>query len=76
MPTVLTLNGYRFFFYNNEHNPLHVHVEKDDAEAKFNLVPIELVNNYDFNSKEIRQIKDIIIEYQAYFIQQWNDYFN
>ncbi|WP_339864042.1 DUF4160 domain-containing protein [uncultured Algoriphagus sp.] len=28
MPTVLRENGYRFFFYSNEHLPKHTHVEK------------------------------------------------
>ena len=28
MPTVFTEGGYRFFFYSNEHRPIHVHVRK------------------------------------------------
>jgi Domain of unknown function (DUF4160) len=29
MPTILRINGYRFFFYSNENDePAHVHVEK------------------------------------------------
>lgn len=28
MPTILTTNGFRFFFYSNEHLPIHIHVEK------------------------------------------------
>ena len=28
MPTVLYINGFRFFFYMNEHEPIHIHVEK------------------------------------------------
>ncbi|MGB0788697.1 MAG: DUF4160 domain-containing protein [Marinirhabdus sp.] len=30
MPTVLRLRGYRFFFYSNEHLPIHVHVENSE----------------------------------------------
>ena len=29
MPTVLRTNGYRFFFYINDHGPPHIHIEKD-----------------------------------------------
>ena len=29
MPTVLRTNGYRFFFYINDHGPPHIHVDKD-----------------------------------------------
>ena len=37
MPTVFSEGGYRFFFYSNEGNPrepVHVHVERGDGEAK------------------------------------------
>ena len=34
MPTVLTTQGFRFFFYSNENDePVHVHVSKADAEG-------------------------------------------
>ena len=35
MPTILNKNGFRFFFYVNDHYPMHIHVEKDDKTAKF-----------------------------------------
>jgi hypothetical protein len=40
MPTILRMNGFRFFFYSNENDePAHVHVEKGDAEGKIWLEP-------------------------------------
>ena len=42
MPTVFRERGFRFFFYSNEGNPrepMHIHVEKDNMEAKFWLYP-------------------------------------
>ena len=36
MPTILRLEGYRFFFYSNEGSPReppHVHVERGDGDA-------------------------------------------
>ncbi|CAN5482799.1 hypothetical protein BH11BAC1_BH11BAC1_09180 [soil metagenome] len=36
MPTILLINGWRFFFYSNEGNePIHIHVQKAESEAKF-----------------------------------------
>ena len=36
MPTVLVVQGWRFFFYANEGNePMHVHAVKGDAECKY-----------------------------------------
>ena len=49
MPTIFIIFGYRFYFWSNEHNPIHVHVEKGDCEAKYHINPLELVENYGFN---------------------------
>lgn len=40
MPKVFEWNGYKFFFYSNEGEPIkrcHVHIRKDRAIAKFIL---------------------------------------
>jgi hypothetical protein len=50
MPTVVYINGMRFFFYSNEHLPKHIHVEKGESTAKFNIDFIELVKSYKFNA--------------------------
>jgi hypothetical protein len=42
MPTIFRQHGFRIFFYSNEgapREPAHVHIEKDDLEAKFWLQP-------------------------------------
>ena len=35
MPTIFILFGFRFMFYANDHEPIHVHVIKGDVCAKF-----------------------------------------
>ena len=58
MPTVLHSGPYRVFFYAGDGNePPHVHVERDDCEAKFWLEPILLERSYGFSRKENRRIK-------------------
>lgn len=37
MPTVFTKDGFRFFFYSNDHTPIHVHVRRGSEEAVFEL---------------------------------------
>ena len=37
MPTVFSVFGLRFFFYSNEHRPIHIHVRNADGEAKFDV---------------------------------------
>ena len=39
MPTILLAFGLRFYFYSEEHMPIHVHVENADGRAKFSLEP-------------------------------------
>jgi len=39
MPTILIAFGLRFYFYSEEHMPIHVHVENADGRAKFSLEP-------------------------------------
>lgn len=45
MPTIFILFGFRFMFYANDHDPIHVHVVKGDISAKFSLFPVALVKN-------------------------------
>ena len=51
MPTVLILKGYRFFFVSLDRGePVHIHIEKEDAYAKFWLKPIRLAISKGFNA--------------------------
>ncbi|NBC58815.1 MAG: DUF4160 domain-containing protein [Bacteroidetes bacterium] len=76
MPTVLRIKGFRFFFYTNEHLPVHIHVEKENKTAKFNLEPIlELVYSRKFKASEISEMRKIVSDNQEFLIHQWNEYF-
>ena len=56
MPTLFFYLGLRFFFYSNNHEPIHVHVSSGDAEIKFRIEPeIVLIENNGLKSHEIRQ---------------------
>ncbi len=77
MPTVLLVNGFRFYFYMNEHLPVHIHVTKAGGRAKFILLPeIELTFSQGFKIKEIREIINIITDNHDYLIQKWYETFN
>jgi Domain of unknown function (DUF4160) len=45
MPTLISIDGFRFFFYSNEHLPKHIHIEKAEKTAKFNIDFIELIKS-------------------------------
>lgn len=45
MPTLLLHEGFKFFFYANEHEPKHVHVMKGGDFAKIELANLRVVNS-------------------------------
>ncbi len=64
MPTVLRIGPYRFHFYSREGNePPHIHVEREDLEAKFWLRPVALAANHGFNNSELRDIQRLVEEH-------------
>ena len=38
MPEIYEYFGLVFYFYSNEHDPVHVHVKKGDKETIFDLI--------------------------------------
>ena len=75
MPTLLNIFGLRFYFYSDEHTPIHVHIENGDGKAKINLVPkIELLENRNIKPKDIKKALAIIELYKEDFINAWNEY--
>ena len=56
MLTFFTENGYRFFFYSNDHDPIQVHVRMGDGEAVFNVEgDVELRESVGMKTKELTQ---------------------
>jgi hypothetical protein len=64
MPTVLRVGPYRFHFYSAEaREPAHIHVARDDREAKYWLRPVALAANYGFSTAELRDLERLVIEH-------------
>lgn len=76
MPTVKRINKLRFFFYSNEHLPIHIHIEEGDKTAKFNIIPLELVFSKGFSATEVNKIRQIVEMNLEFFEEKWNEYFN
>ncbi|MFI0401023.1 MAG: DUF4160 domain-containing protein [Thiolinea sp.] len=75
MPTLLVLEGFRFFFYANEHEPKHIHVIHGDSFAKIELGTL-LVTNAQMKSKDLKKALTIVEENQDEFGRRWDEYFN
>ncbi|MEO1399762.1 MAG: DUF4160 domain-containing protein [Cyanobacteria bacterium J06635_1] len=77
MPTLLRVGPCRFFCYAGDRDELpHVHVERDDNEAKFWLIPIRLQNNQGFSRKEISRVQKLVEEHQTVLVKGWHDFFD
>lgn len=76
MPTIIIL-GYKFRFYSSDGvEPPHVHVLRDDKEAKVWIDPIALQHNRGYNQHELREILRLCAQNQRRLVEAWNVYFS
>ena len=59
MPKIFEQDGYSFFFYSNDHAPIHVHVRRGAGEAVFVVEPeVELRESVGLNVRELSRAGD------------------
>ena len=79
MPTVFRHKGFRFFFYSNEGNPLeplHVHVRRAEAVAKFWLEPEPgIAEAHGLTSGQLHDLLAIAIENKGVIRRFWDEHF-
>jgi hypothetical protein len=82
MPTVFYYEKYRFYFFSNEFQaanilePIHVHIESGENEAKFWIEhEISLAYNEGYRSKELSEIKKVIEDKKDIIILKWKKHF-
>lgn len=77
MPTLLVVEGFRFFFFSNEGTePPHVHFEVGDGYGKFWLDPtVDLAVSVKVKTQELRRARLLVVEHQASFREKWREYF-
>jgi hypothetical protein len=75
MPTLLNQDGFKFFFYANEHEPMHIHVMRSDGFAKIELEDLKVVQNY-LKPKDLKQALAIVKENRKDFKRICNEWFN
>lgn len=77
MPTVLRIAGFRIaFFAADIDEPVHVHVSREENEAKYWLEPfVRLSKNKGFRGHELTEIESILNRNRKKLLKAWNDYF-
>jgi hypothetical protein len=75
MPKIFEKDGFRFFFYSNEHLPIHVHVRKGGGEAIFIVEgSIELRESQGLNVRDLGKAQVLAEENKELIIKKWNEH--
>jgi hypothetical protein len=75
LPTLLDKNGFKFFFYANEHEPKHIHIMKSDGFAKVELESLTVIKNY-LKPKDLKFALAVIKENRDEFERIWDEWFD
>ena len=75
MPTILRIEGYRFFFFSDEHLPKHIHIEKADSYVRIEIETLRVTDSYKCTSKEIKKLVGLVKEHREVLKGAWNEYF-
>ena len=76
MPTLFRAFGLRFFFYSNEHLPIHIHIRNADGEAKYNVDTMKWIKNEGLKSKDLNLSESLIKENKDLIVRKLQNYFN
>lgn len=75
MPTIFEIFGLRFFFYSDEHRPIHVHVVKGGDDAKIQIEgEVVLIYNHGLKAKDLKRALELAEMYKEDIINVWNEY--
>lgn len=85
MPDIYRYFGFVFFFYSNEHNPIHVHVQYGEHESIFEIIMeggnLNKINVREkrgakpLTSKEEKMAEIFVRKYAKNIVEKWVNYF-
>jgi hypothetical protein len=73
-PTLLLKDGFKFFFYANEHLPRHVHVVKGDDYATIDLATMTFRENF-FKPADAKKALELTEQNRELFGRKWDEFF-
>ena len=75
MPVIFEKFGYRFFFYSNEHRPIHVHVRHGGGEAVFDVEEgVELRESQNLKVNELSRAQRLAKEHRTLIVEKWHEH--
>jgi Domain of unknown function (DUF4160) len=75
VPKIFEQDGYRFFFYSNEHRPIHVHVRYGSGEAVFDVEHrVELRESLGLKMQELARAQELAETHRQLIIDKWHEH--
>jgi hypothetical protein len=74
MPTIFEQEGYRFFFYSNDHEPIHVHVRHGGGEAFVIEEEVALRESAGLKVQELARAQQLAEQNKRLIIEHWHEY--
>ena len=75
MPKVFDKDGFSFFFYSNEHRPIHVHVRHGDGEAVFDVEEgVDLRESQHMKMSELSKAQQLAVENRQLIVEKWHEH--
>lgn len=75
MPIIFEKNGFRFFFYSNEHNPVHVHVRYAGGEAVFEIdTSVVLREAQNMKVSDLARAQRLAEKHKQLILEKWNEH--
>jgi hypothetical protein len=76
VPTVHRYGPYRFYFWSQEHEPPHVHVQSGDGAAVFVLRPVGLQRSNGYTSRQLHEIEQQLVSHRRELLERWHAHFD
>ena len=77
VPTILSVDGYRFYFYSHEPNERpHVHIDKAGSTMKVWLESLGVAKSRGFRAKERNAILALVEEHREAMLEAWHEHFD
>ena len=75
MPRINIPGPYHIYFVSFDcHEPPHVHVARENMEAKFWLTPIRIAYHHRFKRKELNRIGQLLTAHQKDILEAWHEH--
>lgn len=84
MPKIYEYFGFIFFFYSNEHEPIHVHVQKGETDAVFNIILEngllkDIISRQGkrvpMTEKDLKIAESFVRKYYKNIVEKWINFF-